>query len=74
MKKSKFYAMALMLPVALLSTVSCDNEDGPDDPPRLVVCPTTPITRAISESSNDLAFPLLDKVCAQEKPTDNVVC
>ena len=73
MKKSKFYAMALMLPVALLSTVSCDNEDGPDDPPRPVVCPTTPITRAISESSNDLAFPLLDKVCAQEKTTENVI-
>ena len=73
MKKSKFYAMALMLPVALLSTVSCDNEDGPDDPPKPVICPTSPITRAMSESGNDLAFPLLDKVCAQEKPTDNVI-
>ncbi len=73
MKKSKFYAMALLLPVALLSIVSCDNEDGPDDPPKPVICPTSPITRAISESSNDLAFPLLDKVCAQQSPDKNVI-
>ena len=73
MKKSKFYAMALMLPVALLSTVSCENEDGPDDPPKPVICPTSPITRAMSESGNDLAFPLLDKVCAQQSPDKNVI-
>ena len=73
MKKSKFYAMALMLPIALLSTVSCDNEDGPDDPPQPVICPTSSLTRAISESSNDLAFPLLDKVCAQQEPGKNVI-
>ena len=65
--------MALMLPVALLSIVSCDNEDGPDDPPKPVICPTSPITRAISDSSNDLAFPLLDKVCAQQSPDKNVI-
>ena len=73
MKKSKFYVMALMLPVALLSTVSCDNEDGPDNPPKPAVCPTSPITRAISESSNDIAFPLFNKVCAQTEPTKNVI-
>lgn len=65
--------MAFMLPIALLSTVSCDNEDGPDDPPKPVICPTSPTTRAISESGNDLAFPLLDKVCAQQKPDKNVI-
>ena len=73
MKKSKFFAMALMLPVTLLSTVSCDNEDGPNDPPKPVICPTSPITRAMSESGNDLAFPLLDKVCAQQSPDKNVI-
>lgn len=73
MEKSKFYAMALMLPVALLSTVSCDNEDGPNDPPVPVVCPTSSTTRAISESSNDMAFPLFDKVCAEKKPTENII-
>ena len=73
MEKSKFYAMALLMPVALLSTVSCDNEDGPDDPPVPVVCPTSSTTRAISESSNDMAFPLFNKVCAQHKPTENVI-
>lgn len=73
MEKSKFYAMALLMPVALLSTVSCDNEDGPDDPPVPVVCPTSSTTRAISESSNDMAFPLFDKVCAEKKPTENII-
>lgn len=75
MKKSKFYATALLMPVALLSTASCssDNEDGPNDPPVPVVCPTSSTTRAISESSNDMAFPFLDKVCAQHKPTENVI-
>ena len=65
--------MALLMPVALLSTVSCDNEDGPDDPPVPVVCPTSSTTRAISESSNDMAFPLFDKVCAEKKPTENII-
>lgn len=65
--------MALMLPVALLSTLSCDNEDGPDNPPKPAVCPTSPITRAISESSNDMAFPLFNKVCAQTETTKNVI-
>ncbi len=73
MDKSRFYAMALLMPVALLSTVSCDNEDGPDDPPVPVVCPTSSTTRAISESSNDMAFPLFDKVCAEKKPTENII-
>ena len=75
MKKSKFYAMALLMPIALQSTASCssDNEDSPNDPPVPVVCPTSSTTRAISESSNDMAFPFLDKVCAQHKPTENVI-
>ena len=67
--------MALLMPIALQSTASCssDNEDGPNDPPVPVVCPTNSTTRAISKSSNDMAFPFLDKVCAQHKPTENVI-
>ena len=71
MKKSKFYAMALLMPVALLSTASCSSDNEDEDTP--VVCPTTSTTRAISESSNDLAFPFFDKVCAQHKPNENVI-
>ena len=71
MKHSKFYAMALLMPAALLSTASCSSDNEDEDTP--VVCPTTSTTRAISESSNDLAFPFFDKVCAQHKPNENVI-
>ena len=63
--------MALLMPVALLSTASCSSDNEDEDTP--VVCPTTSTTRAISESSNDLAFPFFDKVCAQHKPNENVI-
>ena len=63
--------MALLMPVALLSTASCSSDNEDKDTP--VVCPTTSTTRAISESSNDLAFPFFDKVCAQHKPNENVI-
>ena len=71
MKHSKFYAMALLMPAALLSTASCSSDNEDEDTP--VVCPTSSTTRAISESSNDMAFPFFNKVCAQHKPTENVI-
>lgn len=46
--------MTLVVPVALIATVSSDNEDEPDDPTRSVVCPTSSITIAISKSGNDI--------------------
>ena len=71
MKHSKFYTMALLMPAALLSITSCSSDNEDEDTP--VVCPTTPTTRTISESNNDLAFPLFNKVCDNEKPNENVI-
>ena len=71
MKHSKFYTMALLMPAALLSITSCSSDNEDEDTP--VVCPTTPTTRTISESNNDLAFPLFNKVCDNEEPNENVI-
>ncbi len=59
------------MPAALLSITSCSSDNEDEDTP--VVCPTTPTTRTISESNNDLAFPLFNKVCDNEKPNENVI-
>lgn len=72
MKKSKFYAMALLMPAALISTTSCTENDGPYSESSQVTCPVDPTTTNIINTAKKHSFSLFSEVDATEKPNENI--
>ena len=70
MKRSKFYAMALLMSTALFTTTSCDSSDDTETTGP-VVCPTDQTTTTILEASINKAFPLFAAVDAATKANEN---
>ena len=70
MKRSKFYAMALLMSTALFTTTSCDSSDDTETTGP-VVCPTDQTTTTILNASINKAFPLFAAVDAATKANEN---
>ena len=71
MKRSKFYAMALLMSTALFSTTSCDSSSDDSETPQPVICPTDQTTTTILNASKNKAFPLFAEVNAITGANEN---
>ena len=71
MKHSKFYAMALLMSAALLTTASCDSSSDDSETPQPTVCPTEESLVHIVSASTNNAFPLFSEVDAITEANEN---
>ncbi len=71
MKRSKFYAMALLMSTALFSTTSCDSSSDDSETPQPVICPTDQTTTTILNASKNKAFSLFAEVNAITRANEN---
>ena len=71
MKRSKFYAMALLMSTALFTTTSCDSSSDDSETPQPVICPTDQTTTTILNTSTNKAFSLFAEVNAITRANEN---